>query len=452
MAITVFAGCNKEDIPSIKTTTLTCGFAEEQPATKVAFDKTDLADTVAKIQPKWEAGDAIAAVLDDGSLVKFTLKTGAGTKKATFEGTVPDGRTVESALYPWIDGDDITSANAWINGFLMKLIYGHQTYDADRIFDSNFNAYYGAVSGDNVSFTQLNDEIQLQGMAPNIGYILFRLKGTAKISGIQLNISDGGISLYCSNPVQLDSDSETLFGMVIPMLYVNYVLNGKLTFGFYDENNNTILTKTINVGTVEAHTLLDLPVLTVDAPPATTGTAAVTVEGAGITSCDWVQLWADGPKFATMNLGETTVTGNTKTYTWTESGSDNDAATVNWGSNWKVPTKEEMNELFLATSSKEADRSSSKITCEYTTYENTGVYGFLFKGEGDFAENSLFLPADGDAGSYGGEYAYWSGTLAGSGGTEDPWGYYFRPASYGGSWYSNWSSNNTKYVVRPVLK
>ena len=59
MAVTVLAGCNKEDNFTAKTVTLACGFTDEQTGTKVAFDKTDLAGTSAKIQPEWESGDAI---------------------------------------------------------------------------------------------------------------------------------------------------------------------------------------------------------------------------------------------------------------------------------------------------------------------------------------------------------------------------------------------------------
>ena len=179
-------------------------------------------------------------------------------------------------------------------------------------------------------------------------------------------------------------------------------------------------------------------------PNATTGKASVTVEGAGITECGWVQLWAGGPKFATMNLGETTVTGNTKTYTWTESGSDTDAATVNWGSAWKVPTETEMNELYKAA----GGGGSNYISCTYTKYESTGVYGFLFKGTTEgYADNSLFLPAQvGD--SYYGYAYYWSGTGA------DGYGRYLDLFYNGGHWDSGWSTYTASgnYLVRPVLK
>ncbi len=85
-----------------------------------------------------------------------------------------------------------------------------------------------------------------------------------------------------------------------------------------------------------------------------------------------------------------------------------DAATANWGSAWRMPTKEEFEEL------------NSNCTVTWTT--QNGVNGRLFTGPNG---NSIFLPAAGyrygssldDAGS-GGDY--WSSSLY-SGYTGDAW-------------------------------
>ena len=55
-----------------------------------------------------------------------------------------------------------------------------------------------------------------------------------------------------------------------------------------------------------------------------------------------------------------------------------DAATVNWGSDWRMPTKEDWKELYL------------KTTCTWIT--QNGVDGRLFT---SWNGNSLFLPATG---------------------------------------------------------
>ena len=78
---------------------------------------------------------------------------------------------------------------------------------------------------------------------------------------------------------------------------------------------------------------------------------------------------------------------------------EDDAATVNWGINWRMPTSEEWQELYNNT------------TCMWVT--QNGENGRLFTASNG---NSVFLPAAGyrcdnslgDAGSYGG---YWSSSL-----------------------------------------
>jgi hypothetical protein len=76
-----------------------------------------------------------------------------------------------------------------------------------------------------------------------------------------------------------------------------------------------------------------------------------------------------------------------------------DAATANWGSGWRMPTKEEFEELIN--------------NCTYTWTIENGVTGFLFKGPN---RNSIFLPAAGcregsDVGSVGSNGYYWSSSL-----------------------------------------
>ena len=80
-----------------------------------------------------------------------------------------------------------------------------------------------------------------------------------------------------------------------------------------------------------------------------------------------------------------------------------DAATVNWGSNWRMPTKAEFEEL--------------DSNCTVTWSTQNGVNGRLFTS--NINGNSIFLPAAGyrydselhSAGWYG---DYWSSSLSSS--------------------------------------
>ena len=161
-----------------------------------------------------------------------------------------------------------------------------------------------------------------------------------------------------------------------------------------------------------------------------------------------VQLWEDGPYWATTNIGAEkpeeygcyfwwgdTVgykrendkwvasdgsnanfsfsESNTPTYgksisalqseEWITSGGvlapEHDAATVHWGNGWRMPTEGEMSALVK--------------NCDWTWTTQNGVRGYIFKGRGTYTASSIFLPAAGygygaslrNVGSDGG---YWS--------------------------------------------
>ena len=87
---------------------------------------------------------------------------------------------------------------------------------------------------------------------------------------------------------------------------------------------------------------------------------------------------------------------------------EDDAASVQWGADWRMPTTEEMQALYDNTTNE-----------PITDYKGTGIAGRIFTGKGNYANSSLFLPAAGsfDGMSYGngGSYGfYWSSTLGSS--------------------------------------
>ena len=109
-----------------------------------------------------------------------------------------------------------------------------------------------------------------------------------------------------------------------------------------------------------------------------------------------------------------------------------DAATANWGSGWRTPTREQWQEL------------NDNTTSTWTT--QNGVNGRLFTAPNG---NSLFLPAVGfrdesslyDAGSYGG---YWSSSLDYH--PNGAWGFEF----FGPNNYDMFDYRDYGFSVRPV--
>ena len=76
-----------------------------------------------------------------------------------------------------------------------------------------------------------------------------------------------------------------------------------------------------------------------------------------------------------------------------------DAAHVQWGGNWRMPTQQELSDLC------------SK--CDWTWTTMNGVHGYVVKGQGAYASASIFLPCPGfgygtSLGSAGSRGDYWS--------------------------------------------
>ena len=200
-------------------------------------------------------------------------------------------------------------------------------------------------------------------------------------------------------------------------------------------------------------------------PNATKGYSEVS-ESSGRTSCAWVQLWKNGPKWAEFNVGatisdygepaastkdDTSKSGFSSVYCTENVGglyywqkpsynfrassnqvNDGDVATVLWGSLWKTPSRSDLNKLanrtddgtqYLAspvTQWKWMDGNTTQYVpgCPLAGWKVTGVTS-------GYENNSIFLPAGGYFGQGGpvlntgiyqvGKHCYhWSSTPDGS--------------------------------------
>lgn len=183
---------------------------------------------------------------------------------------------------------------------------------------------------------------------------------------------------------------------------------------------------------------------------------AVVNSNSGRTSCEWVQLWENGPKWATFNVGATitdyanltigedpiSFSGYTKqapyyntanvgglypwnnpningrTTTWKSTTGIADVATTIWGNNWETPTSKQLDTLLV-------DITYGKTTwtwCDGNTVQYVAgcvLKGYKVSGVGDYAQFSIFLPAAGYYDKSSGKIAYassygkyWSGTVS----------------------------------------
>ncbi len=118
---------------------------------------------------------------------------------------------------------------------------------------------------------------------------------------------------------------------------------------------------------------------------------------------------------------------------------EHDAAHVQWGGNWRMPTDQELTDL--------------NDKCDWTSATQNGVSGYVVRGRGAYASNSIFLPAS----------DYGEGASLGSSGPDEGGCWSSIPYSYNSgdrSWYFYFSTfgNITYYYydryigfpVRPV--
>ena len=187
---------------------------------------------------------------------------------------------------------------------------------------------------------------------------------------------------------------------------------------------------------------------------------------------EMVQLWKDGPYWATKNIGAekpeeygcyfwwgdtvgykreggawvasdgsnsnfSFYSGNAPTYGksnstlqsegWITSAGvlapEHDAAHVHWGGKWRMPTDAELDSL--------------NNNCDWTWTTQNGVNGYVVRGRGDYSSASIFLPASGlgsgtSLAFVGSSGYYWS-SVPYSGNGDHAWGLGFDSGYHGTS-------------------
>lgn len=190
--------------------------------------------------------------------------------------------------------------------------------------------------------------------------------------------------------------------------------------------------------------------------PVVTGKAQIeNAEGWYRKDVKWVQLWEEGPKFAETNvcaIREWNKNYNTygSLYCWggieANTAYENictlnnvsrdlkdaeDTAYRLWGSNWRMPTKLQLEALL----------NNNKCSRQWVVnYNGTGVNGMLFTGLGDYSKAQLFLPAAGEIDCYKGA------------GGQGSYGYY-RTRTYYGMYYDyNLYINSTTAEMKTIRR
>lgn len=386
------AACSKETPATPETGRQMAIVANIEDAlnTKASLDGNDTEG----YQVLWSEGDQINIHGEiDGKQETFTytLTKGAGTTSGVFEGPeLPDGEY--TAGY----GDNLSMANG---GILLN----------EQSYSPSMNAGCAPMMAE---VTVANGDASITKFKNICGLMRLKLKGAGMVKEIKIttNQAQGGlidldedgaarvrvypgikeITLNCGkNGVDLTPEGTYFY---ISMPKKNYT---GVEIEVTDVNNDTC------TRTLKADKTLDIA----RAQITPVGFEVTFYRGRGRATnkngetVGWVQLWADGPKFAEYNVGVTdgkaeSIGGyycrgksidkdpnhayNNQTSVLT--GND-DTATNLWGDNWRMPTQAEF-EALLAN-------------CDQAWTQVNDVNGYKFTGRDLYASNSLFLPATG---------------------------------------------------------
>lgn len=409
-----------EDKSNIETLTTTVGFDEgaeacgTNRALNIDFENKEAVKTFAAGETmalvyKNTSGNTVKAV--SAALEAGDITSGSKSAKFTFELENPDKTQNVTYIYPAA----MANADGTVNYDALSTQNGTLTTLSSTL---DLATYTAAWDGTSLPTGTLDNQLAVCALT------LKNSTGSSTItSGLtQVTLSDGSNS-YTVTPTGSTFGTDNIYVAIRP---VTAALNYTAT------NGSTNYTKTATSRTYAAGDFYNLGLRMVqDFAPATAeavdlglsvkwanmnvGAESVTDYGKyyawGATTDNYSESknysWANTPYY----------NGDGTTHSWSKyTGSDSkstleaadDAAAVNWGGSWRMPTETEMQELLDNTT-----------RTWQTNYNGSGVKGLLFtsKKEG-YTDKSIFLPAAGVrlsstslAGTAG---YYWSSTLSSS--------------------------------------
>ena len=368
----------------------------------------------------WAVGDKIV-VASNGQINGVITCTSATSGTGTFEGALNDF-TPESVNLFYLGGEEATSMAPTIDfstqtGDVTKFVVLKKTGLA---LTKNSDGDYVPSGNDDVKMTPVTSILNLDLTCSATG-VSGKNAYKATLSDVRnsltINLASGEVTVSSTpGTISCKPSSATLAYTIglpaqeetIPSLTADYL--GGMIATWSDVDLTAVAGKRASIKVSSLTT------------PNITGTPTTGTEKGHA----WVQLWKDGPKWATCNVGATSPDGYGNYYAWGETttkdtyssstytlskGSsttmtkyctssdygtvDNktvleavdDAATANWGGNWRMPTYYELDKL--------------KTECTWTRYnksntEFNGVAGYkVTSNKEGYTDNYIFLPAAG---------------------------------------------------------
>lgn len=368
---------------------------------------------------KWAKNDTVGIFPNEGAQVYFPMISGAGTNSASFTGGgwALKSSATYAAYYPFI-GD------MYLNQKKIPISYTGQVQTGNGS-TAHLGAYdFMAASattaengGVNFNFKHLGCLVQLKITVPNAG----TLASVTLTADEEVFVEKGHIDLTSVTPAVVPTQTTNCLNIVVKDVATTATNEIVTVYFMIAPVDMTGKTLTIKSGDIER---------TVEAKNFEGGKAyqlATSLKNSGPIAVDlglsvkWAScnVGAESPE----EYGDYFAWGETEeksdydweTYKWWSdangdgqseenemidignniSGTKYDVAHVKWGGGWRMPTKNEIQELV--------DKCSWKMTIY------SEVNGYLVTGPNG---NSIFLPAAGDNKSYNGHSGYyWASTV-----------------------------------------
>lgn len=443
MTATVMTSCSNEALDEVapveeeksNVVTITIAPPVAEPETRVTIDEsTDDSKPKSFKISGWEEGDVVKVYEVNGTQVSDgVVFTCANSASGTFTGTLPEGKTLND-YHVAVYGHDIQASLLSFPGFSDNMV-------SSNLKDVIFMA--GEISGGRCTMKICNNIIKVNNKTGTSFEVAWYYNDSFVDQYFLLHDEDSFAPISATKPLSYDKAKHLTIPTGISYISMNPTSQSSVSLRS-SENRDVIPMKDFSafefytVGKLFTHSII-----------IATGTAQRT----GNIDVNWVQLWEDGPKFAEYNVGAANNNAEDSGgyYCWGGSvdkgkdansgvsalSGDSDTATKLWGSNWRMPTKEELDALV------------ANCTNEWTTVE--GVSGRKFTGKkGIFKNNSVFLPAAsyylaGSVSSTDGG-GYWTSTHSSG---ENPCALTFTPSSNPGKVIS--VQKNLGFSVRAVL-
>ena len=355
----------------------------------------------------WESGDQLGVWGTNSSSednLEFTLDGDGGSTTGTFKNGSSSITTISAVMYPYQTSATWDGANSKLTCEIPSV----QTAKKGS-FDKNAAVMYSIGNTTNVQLNYAVNFLKVTVTETNVHAI--SISSSDALSG-KMEITSSGVSGASSGSLNSVSITAARGEVLQTGDYYIAVKKGDIadptiSYVYLDQTNHTATEKTkVGHGTLSFASGKNVKPISVDF---TSGT---------ITTRNAVQLWAGGPYWATYNVGVTD--GQTTSYggyyAWGGSQNKvddhntgevklsgcNDTATKLWGTNWRMPTKDEFSALISS------DNCELKYNEKgYKCYE-TNNKGLLCTGKNTYISNSIFLPAGTSGDDSDGNSYYWS--------------------------------------------